>query len=146
MDQQNFETSVEQTILELTDIVEQYDMLDKESDIALFSKYDPLKNLISAVSAKLRSEQKSLGHDESLQKADEIVRSAEKEVNKTDVKKKICAALKDFTGDSLTLLSVLLELTKTGIISIPLDPNGVFLASAAFLVVARVGVSIFCTE
>ncbi|NJM49021.1 MAG: hypothetical protein HC860_25020 [Alkalinema sp. RU_4_3] len=146
MHQQVFETTFKQTVLDLVELVQQYDKMDEESDVEQFSKHDPLKNIISALPAKLRSDQ-GLARDESLQKADEIVRNAEQEVNKPGAKKRICAGIKDFTGDSLSLLPVLLlELTKTGAIVIPFDPTGVFLISAACLVVARVGISSFCAE
>lgn len=146
MDQQNFETDFKQTVLELTELVQQYDQEEQESDVAQFSRHDPLKNLISALAAKLRSDQ-GLGRDESLREADKIVRTAEQEVNKPGAKKRICAGLKELTGDSLSLLPViLLELTKAGTIVIPFDPTGVFLASAACLIVARVGISGFCAE
>jgi len=146
MDQQNFEANVRQTTLELAELVHQYDQVEQESDVAQFAKHDPLDHLISALAAKLRSDQ-GLGHGESLQRADEIVRNAEQEVNKPGAKKRICAGLKELTGDSLSLLPiVLLELTKAGAIVISFDPTGVFLASAACLVVARLGISSFCAE
>lgn len=146
MDQHNFQTNLERTILELTELVQQYDQEEQQSDVAQLSRRDPLKNLISALAAKLRSDQ-GLGRDESLRNADKIVRIAEQEVNKPGVKKRICAGLKELTGDSLSLLPViLLELTKAGAIAIPFDPTGVFLASAACLIVVRIGISSFCAE
>jgi hypothetical protein len=145
MDQQSFETDFKQTVLELTELVQQYDQEEQESNVRPFSEHDPLKNLISALAAKLRSDQ-GLGRDEGLREANKIVRTAEQEVNKPGVKKRICAGLKDLTGDSLSLLPILLELTKAGVIVIPFDPTGVLLASAACLIVARIGISSFCTE
>lgn len=145
MDQLNFQTDLEQTILELTELVQQYDQEEQQSYVAQFSRYDPLKNLISALAARLRAVQ-GLGHDESLRDADKIVRTAEQEVNKPSVKKRICAGLKELTGDSLSLLPIILELAKAGSIAIPFDSTGVILASAACLIVTRVGISSFCSE
>lgn len=141
-----FRSRVEITTQELIDTIQKYDQLENESQVMQFSKFDPLKNLAAGLAEKLRSED-SLEVSESLMKAEHIVRTAEKEVSKPGARKRICAAMKEATGDSLNLLPIiLLQLAETGAIVVPFDPTGVFMISTACLVIARVGLASFCAE
>jgi hypothetical protein len=147
--QETFETEARNNIQELSGLVQEYEQGEQESELAEFSKYDPLKNLILGLAAKLRSQQ-NLGTNESLKKADEIVRQAEEEIKKPDARKRICAALKSFSEDAIALapwiLPLLIELSKTGVIAISFDPTGVFLISAACLVISKMGIQSFCAD
>ena len=144
-DQEQFEAVTRRNLEELSNLVAEYDQQAQESELAEFSKHDPLQSIIRAIAAKFRAEE-GLKPEESLQQADQIVRSAEDEVKKPSAKQKICAALKSFSGDSLALLPILLELAKSGSIAIAFDPTGTFLVSAACLIVVKLGVEGFCTE
>jgi len=143
--QEAFEAIAHQNFQELSVLVNEYDQQDRDSEVGQFSRPDPFKNIISGIAAKLRSKEE-IGTDESLQVADEIVRQAEQNVKQPNIKKRICASLEMGTGDSVALLSFLLELAKSGVLVVPFDPSGTLLISAAALVVFRVGLKGFCTE
>ncbi len=145
LDQEAFEAIARQNLQELTALVSEYDQQDQNSEVGQFSRLDPLKNIILGVAIKLRSGQ-AIETDKSLQVADEIVMQAEQKVKQPDIKKRICASLEMGTGDSVALLSFLLELARSGILAIPFDPSGTLLISAAVLVVFRMGLKGFCAD
>lgn len=145
MQSTEFEALSRKELNELTLLVSEYERQDQESELIEFSGTDPLRNVIRAVAAKLRSE-RGLEPDESLSQADQIVRSAENEIKKPIAKSRICSALKTLSGDSLALLPVLLELANSGIITVAFDPTGTFLISAACLVSLRLGIGVLCPE
>lgn len=145
LDQEAFEVAARQNFQELSSLVGEYDQQDQDSEVGQFSPPDPFRNIILSVAIKLRSE-KAIGTDESLQVADEIVRQAEQKVKQPDVKRRICASLEMGTGDSVALLSFLLELAKLGVLPVSFDPSGTLLIGAAVLVVFRMGLKGFCAD
>jgi hypothetical protein len=145
------ESNVLDKIEELTILIEEYDREDRESDIALFSKHDPLKNLKQALAEKLSS---STGKaiTECQIEAQEIVSQITQELTKPSVKSRLCASLKLLSSDLSNLSvgvvsSVLATLITGGVITLPLLPAIPGLVTAvSVLVLTRAGIEFFCSD
>ncbi|MEM7712366.1 MAG: hypothetical protein AAF349_02025 [Cyanobacteria bacterium P01_A01_bin.68] len=147
---ETFETEARKNFIELSSLVQEYEQGEQESDLAEFAKYDPLKNIILGLAAKLRSKQPDLSTDESLKLADELAREAEEEIKKTNAKKRICDSLKSGSKDAFnfapSVLPLLIELIESGVIAISFDPTGTILVSVACLIIIKMGIEGFCAE
>lgn len=151
LSKETFETEARNNFEELSSLVQEYEQGEQESELAEFAKYDPLKNIILGLAAKLRSKpEQDLSTNESLERADELTRKAEEEIKKPNVKKKICASLKSGSGDAVKLtpaiLPLLIELIEGGVIAISFDPTGTVLVSVACLIIIKMGVEGFCAD
>lgn len=138
-------------IEDLALLVEELDLADKESDIALFAEYDSLKNLKQGLAEKLSSSSgKTLS--ECQNEAEEIVNQIKQELTKPSVKSRICSTLKLLSGDFSNLSvgvvsAVLATLITGGVLTLPVFPSipGITVAVAGF-VFTRAGIEFLCSD
>lgn len=139
------------SIQDLGLLIEKYDKADRESDIALFSEKDLLKNIKQGLADKLhQSTDKPLR--ECQKSAEEIVDSIQKELDKPAIKERVCASLRLLSGDlsnlSIGVVSaVLATLITGGLITLPMLPAlpGMAVAVGSF-VLTRAGIEFVCSE
>lgn len=144
-DEASLEASIRQNFEEISDLVSEYDRQDQVSGFKPYSSENRLLNLIQGLSAKLRRDE-NLSETESLERADEIVRNAEKEFDKPTVRERICAMADSGTADVLALIPLLIDLAKSGLIVISFDPTGSLYLGAGLVFLARLGIKAYCAR